>query len=70
MLTISSDQVEKLARALLHEQLECSPWFREGMTEQERQSRIQLEVDAWWHLKAEEAARLLVDRAMYREAAE
>jgi hypothetical protein len=35
-----------------------------------RQERIRLEVDAGWHLKVEEAARRLVDRAMYREAAE
>ena len=68
MPTISNEAVE--ARALLQDQIERSPWFREGMTEAQRQSRTQLEVDAWWHLKVEEAARRLIGRAPYREAAE
>ena len=46
MPTIRNDEVEAEARALLREQIERSPWFREGLTEEERQSRIQLEVDA------------------------
>ncbi len=70
MPTISNDEVEAQARALLHDQIARSPWFRESMTEQQRQERIRLEVGAWWHLKVEEAARRLVDRAAYREAAE
>ena len=70
MATISNDQVEALARQLLWEQIDRSAWFREGLTDAERQSRIQLEVDAWWHLKVEEAAQRLVDRAAYHEAAE
>ncbi len=67
---ISNDAVEAEARALLREQIERSHWFREGLTAAQRRSRIQLEVDAWWHLKVEEAARRLIDRAVYREAAE
>ena len=70
MPTISNDEVEAEARALLREQIDRSPWYRGSLTDEERQSRIQLEVDAWWHLKVEEAARRLVDRAIYREAAE
>ena len=70
MATISNDQVEALARQLLWEQIDRSPWFREGLTNAERQSRIQREVEAWWHLKAEEAAHRLVDQAAHREAAE
>ena len=70
MATISNDQVEALARQLLWEHIDRSPWFREGLTDVERQSRIQREVDAWWHLKVEEAAHRLIDHAAYREAAE
>jgi len=62
--------VEALARQLLWEQIDHSPWFHEGLTDVERQSRIQREVDAWWHLKVEEAAHRLLDHAAYREAAE
>ncbi len=70
MPTISNDEVEAEARALLREQIERSPWFREELSENERQERISLEVDAWWHLKVEKAAQRLIDRAVYREAAE
>ena len=70
MPTISNDEVEVDARALLREQLMRSPWFREGLSDDERQKRIGLEVDAWWHLKVGEAARRLIDRAVYRDAAE
>ena len=70
MATISNNQVEALARQLLWEQIDRSAWFREGLSEAERQKRIRLEVDAWWHLKVEEAAQRLADRAAYREAAE
>jgi hypothetical protein len=70
LVTISNNQVEALARQLLWEQIDRSPWFREELTDAERQSRIQREVDAWWHLKVEEAAHRLLDHAAYREAAE
>ena len=70
MPTISNDEVEAEARAILRDQIDRSQWFREGLTEEERRQRIQLEVDAWWHLKVEEAARRLVAHAMYQEAAE
>ena len=70
MATISNDQVEALARQLLWEQIDRSAWFREGLTDAERQSRIQREVEAWWHLKVEEAAHRLLDRTAYHEAAE
>jgi hypothetical protein len=68
MPTIRNDEAE--ARALLRGQIDRSPWFREGLSDDERQERIGLEVDAWWHLKVKEAARRLIDRVIYREAAE
>ena len=70
MLTIRNDEVEAEARALLREQIDRSPWFREGLSDAERQKRISLEVDAWWHLKVEEAAHRLIGRTAYHEAAE
>ena len=33
------------------------------MTDQQRRERIEIEVDAWWHLKAEEVSRQLIERA-------
>ncbi len=64
MATISNGEVEALARQLLREQLECSPWFRQGLSERQRMKRIQLEVDAWWHLMIPEASQQLVECAI------
>ncbi len=47
MPTISNDEVEAQARAILRDQIDRSPWFREGLTDAERQERIQREVDTW-----------------------
>ncbi len=63
MGTITVSDVEAEARWLLREQITRSAWFRNGMTEQERRKRIELEVDAWWHLKAEEVGKQLIERA-------
>lgn len=57
------DEVEVEARRLLHAQISRSAWFRTGMTERERRDRIKQEVDAWWHLKTDEARELLQERA-------
>jgi hypothetical protein len=63
MATISDSDVDAEARWPLREQLTRSAWFRTGMTAQERRKRIELEVDAWWHLKAEDVAKQLIERA-------
>ena len=65
MATISNDEVEALARRLLWDQIDRSAWFL-GLSEEERTAAIQADVDRWWCLKAEEAARLLVERAVER----
>ncbi len=70
MAQISDSDVEAEARWLLREQITASAWFRLGMTDKQRRERIEMEVDAWWHLKVEEAAHRLIDHAAYREAAE
>ena len=62
-MATGDDEVEAQARWLLREQITRSAWFRNGMTEKERRDRIEQEVDAWWHLKTEEARELLEQRA-------
>jgi hypothetical protein len=57
------DEVEAQARRLLRAQITRSAWFRTGMTEKERRDRIKQEVDTWWHLKTEEARKLVEERA-------
>ncbi len=61
MATISNDQVEALARQLLWEQIDRSAWFA-GLSEEERTAAIEADVEQWWHLRAGEAARILVER--------
>ena len=63
MVTGGDDEVEAQARRLLRAQITRSAWFRTGMTEKERQERIKQEVDTWWHLKSEEARKLVEERA-------
>ncbi len=64
--TIDSRKVEAEARRLLRKQIERSAWFRNGMTENERRVRIAQEVDAWWHLKIEEAMHRLMERDTHK----
>ena len=68
MTTIDSKKVEAEARRLLRKQIERSAWFCNGMTESERRVRIAQEVDAWWHLKIEEAMHRLRERDARKEA--
>ncbi len=48
MPTISNDEVEAEARAMLREQIDRSPWFREGLTAAERQECRWRLVEAEW----------------------
>ncbi len=63
MVTGSDDEIEAEARQLLQAQITRSAWFRTGMTEKERRERIKQEVNTWWHLKTEEARKLVEERA-------
>ncbi len=63
MATITNAQVEALARQLLWDQIEASTWHA-GMTDEQRTAAIMADVEAWWHLRAGEAAQMLVDRAI------
>jgi hypothetical protein len=53
--------VEAYARQLLREQINRSAWFS-GLSEEERSAAIGADVERWWCLKTEEAARLLVEQ--------
>jgi hypothetical protein len=61
--TITNAQVEALARQLLWDQIDGSTWHA-GLSEEERSAAITADVEAWWHLRAGEAAQMLVDRAI------
>lgn len=63
LATITNSDVEALARRLLHDQIDRSAWHA-GLPEEVRAAAIAADVEAWWHLKAEEAARMLVERAI------
>ncbi len=63
MATITNAQVEALARQLLWDQIDSSTWHA-GLSDEERAAAIAADVEAWWHLRAGEAAQMLVDRAI------
>ena len=63
MATITNAQVEALARQLLWDQIDSSTWHA-GLSDEERAAAIAADVEAWWHLRAGEAAQRLVDRAI------
>jgi nucleotidyltransferase/DNA polymerase involved in DNA repair len=65
LATISNEEVELEARALLREKIERTPWFRSGMTRAQRQNTIEREVDRLWHLFVHDAAQRLIDRAAH-----
>ncbi len=56
-----TDPVEAEARRLLRELITRLPWFPR-LSADERAKRIEEDVDRWWLLKAEEAARRLAER--------
>ncbi|MBQ0821924.1 hypothetical protein KBI52_17165 [Microvirga sp. HBU67558] len=61
MANIGPDQVEAEARALLKEAIERSGWYP-ILSGAERDKRIEQDVERYWHLMAQEAARRLLDR--------
>ncbi len=64
MATITNDELEAEARAMLRDQIEGSAWFRSGTTPEERRAAIDLEVELWWHLRIPDAAGRLIDHAV------
>lgn len=61
MANIGPDQVEREARALLKEAIERSGWYP-ILSGAERDKRIDRDVERYWHVMAQEAARRLLDR--------
>ena len=66
MATITNAQVEALARQILWDQIDASTWHA-GNTGEQRTAAIAADVKAWWHLRAGEAARLLVERLIDKD---
>jgi hypothetical protein len=57
-----NDPVEAEARRLLRELITRLPWYP-GLSAAERRKRIEADVDQWWQIKIEEAARRLAEKA-------
>jgi hypothetical protein len=62
LASISNDDVEFEARAILREMIERTAWFHHGMTREQRQAAMEEDVDRHWPLVARDAAKRLVDR--------
>jgi hypothetical protein len=64
LATIGSVDVELEARGMLREMIERTAWFHQGVTEEQRQTAIEQDVDRHWPLLAIDAAKRLVDRVV------
>ncbi len=62
MPTISNQDIEAEARALLHKQIQESAWYP-WMKEADRQKRIEQDVDRYWYVKVSEASQRLLELA-------
>ena len=58
MTSISNEDIEAEARALLRKQLQDSAWYP-GMREDDRRKRIEQDVDRYWYVKVGEAVQRL-----------
>ena len=58
-MTAGDDEIEAEARAMLRERLERTTWFRNGLTEEQRQAAVEQEVEARWHLFIHDAIKRL-----------
>ncbi len=61
MPEITPAEIEVEARALLREMIRRMPWHQ-GLSPEERDRRIEEDVERYWPTLIEEAARRLVDR--------
>ncbi len=62
MPEVTQRQIELEARRILREKLKRMPWHQ-GCSPEEQKRRIEADVEQWWHLEAEEAARRLLGQA-------
>ncbi len=61
MPEITPAEIEAEARALLRETVQRRPWHQ-GLSPEERDRRIEEDVERYWPTLVEDAARRLVDR--------
>jgi hypothetical protein len=61
MTAAGDNLIEFTARALLRERIEATPWFRIRMTQDQRRTAIEREVDAYWHLFIADATQWLLE---------
>ena len=59
-MKVEPTEIEALARAMLRQRIEHTPWFRIRMTERQRQAAIDRDVDEHWRLFVPDAVRWLV----------
>ncbi len=61
MPELTPHQIEAEARRIVRKKLRSFPWHQ-GCSPEERRRRIEADVDLWWHLEADKAARRLKER--------
>jgi hypothetical protein len=61
-MKVEPTEIEALARALLRQRIEQTPWFRTGMTETQRQAAIDRDVDEHWRLFVPDAVKRLAEQ--------
>jgi hypothetical protein len=61
-MKVEPTEIEALARAMLRQRIEQTPWFRMRMTATQRQAAIQRDVDEHWRLFVPDAVRWLAEQ--------
>jgi hypothetical protein len=61
-MKVEPTEIEALARAMLRQRIEQTPWFRMRMTAKQRQAAIQRDVDEHWRLFVPDAVRWVFER--------
>jgi len=62
MVTVRDEEIEAEARAMLRETIQRSGWYR-SLPEEERNKRIEQDVDQNWPMMLQEARKRLEQRA-------
>jgi hypothetical protein len=62
MATVQDEEIEAEARAMLRETIQRSGWYR-SLPEEERNRRIEQDVDQNWPMMLQEARKRLEQRA-------
>jgi hypothetical protein len=62
-MKVEPTEIEALARAMLRQRIEQTPWFRK-MSAKERRAAIDRDVDQHWRLFVPDAVRWLAERVV------